>query len=111
MRPGLSGISKMQLVYGHYFTTRNVTPGNAGGNGPGPQSYPCPKNECLANPVIQEVSGLPSGTSAPNTVITEHADPAASPAVQRFRLAHPDPAPAHRRADQQRAADGVRGAA
>jgi putative ABC transport system permease protein len=73
MRPGLSGISKMQLVYGHYFSPRNVTPGSAGGNGPGPQSYPCPKNECLANPVIQEVSGLPSGTSAPNTVITEHA--------------------------------------
>ncbi len=73
MRPGLSGISKMQLVFGHYFTPRNVTPGSAGGNGPGPQSYPCPKNECLANPVIQEVSGLPSGTSAPNTVITEHA--------------------------------------
>jgi putative ABC transport system permease protein len=29
--------------------------------------------ECLANPVIQEVSSLPAGTSAPNTVITEHA--------------------------------------
>jgi putative ABC transport system permease protein len=27
----------------------------------------------LANPPIQEVSALPSGTSAPNTVITEHA--------------------------------------
>jgi putative ABC transport system permease protein len=73
MRPGLSGISKMQLVYGHNSSPQNVTPGNAGGNGPGPQSFPCPKNECLANPVIQEVSGLPSGTSAPNTVITEHA--------------------------------------
>jgi putative ABC transport system permease protein len=70
MRPGLSGISKMQLVYGHYFSPQNVSPG---GNGPGSQSYSCPKNECLANPVIQEVSGLPSGTSAPNTVITEHA--------------------------------------
>jgi putative ABC transport system permease protein len=69
MRPGLSGISKMQLIYGQSSTPRNVTPGN----GPGSQSYPCPKNECLANPVIQEVSGLPSGTSAPNTVITEHA--------------------------------------
>ncbi|HEY2490976.1 MAG TPA: FtsX-like permease family protein [Streptosporangiaceae bacterium] len=73
MRPGLSGISKMQLIYGQSSTPRNVTPGSADGNGPGPQSYPCPKNECLANPVIQEVSGLPSGTSAPNTVITEHA--------------------------------------
>jgi len=28
---------------------------------------------CLPNPVIQEVGALPSGTSAPNTVITEHA--------------------------------------
>jgi putative ABC transport system permease protein len=66
MRPGLSGISRMQLVYGSYF----------GGNGPpggAPGSYPCPKSDCLANPVIQEVSALPSGTSAPNTVITEHA--------------------------------------
>ena len=38
-----------------------------------PTSYPCPKGQCLANPVIQQVSALPSGTSAPNTVITEHA--------------------------------------
>ena len=27
----------------------------------------------MANPVIQEVSALPGGTSAPNTVLTEHA--------------------------------------
>ncbi len=73
MRPGLSGISRMQLVYGNYFSPRNVGPGSSGGNGPGSQTYPCPKSDCLANPVIQEVSGLPSGTSAPNTVITEHA--------------------------------------
>ncbi len=69
MRPGLSGISDMQLNYGN---------GNGPGGGHGPQdvgsnSYPCPKGECLANPVIQEVGALPSGTSAPNTVITEHA--------------------------------------
>jgi putative ABC transport system permease protein len=78
MRPGLSGLSKMQLLF-----TRNGTPGTGAGpgsgagpgNGPGggPDSFPCPKNQCLANPVIQEVSALPSGTSAPNTVITEHA--------------------------------------
>ena len=73
MRPGLSGISKMQLLYGQYSSPQNVTPGQAGRNRPGSQTYPCPKNYCLANPVIQEVSGLPSGTSAPNTVITEHA--------------------------------------
>jgi putative ABC transport system permease protein len=66
MRPGLSGLSDMQLLYGNYFS----------GNGPPggrPGTFPCPPGECLANPVIQEVSALPSGTSAPNTVITEHA--------------------------------------
>ena len=69
MRPGLSGISNMQLNYGN---------GNGPGGGHGPQdvgsnSYPCPKGQCVANPVIQEVGALPSGTSGPNTVITEHA--------------------------------------
>jgi putative ABC transport system permease protein len=66
MRPGLSGISRMQLIYGNYSPDRPVGPGHA-------LSYPCPKSDCLASPVIQEVSALPSGTSAPNTVITEHA--------------------------------------
>jgi putative ABC transport system permease protein len=61
MRPGLSTTSDMQLVYGNYFAK------------PGPDSFPCPTGECLANPLIQTVGGLPSGTSAPNTVITEHA--------------------------------------
>jgi putative ABC transport system permease protein len=69
MRPGLSGLSKMQLTYGNY--------GNGQGHGPqdvGNQpAYSCPAGSCLANPKIQEVSALPSGTSAPNTVITEHA--------------------------------------
>jgi putative ABC transport system permease protein len=68
MRPGLSGLSKMQLVYG----------GKDQGGGHGPQdvgsnAFPCPVGQCLANPVIQEVGALPSGTSGPNTVITEHA--------------------------------------
>jgi len=67
MRPGLSGLSQMQLVYGG---KGNGSGGN--GNGP-PTSWPCPKGQCLANPVIQEVGALPSGTSGPNTVITEHA--------------------------------------
>ena len=49
-------------------------PGGGGhGTRAGPNSWPCPKGQCLANPVIQEVGALPSGTSAPNTVITEHA--------------------------------------
>jgi len=67
MRPGLSGLSDMQLVYGGYFASQRNGPGN------GSDSYPCPKGQCVANPVIQEVGALPSGTSAPNTVITEHA--------------------------------------
>ncbi len=61
MRPGLSGLTEMQLQYGAY---------KVGPAGPG---SPCPPDSCLANPAIQEISALPSGTSAPNTVITEHA--------------------------------------
>ena len=34
---------------------------------------PCPAGMCIQNPVIQEVSKLPAGTSVPNTVITEEA--------------------------------------
>jgi putative ABC transport system permease protein len=67
MRPGLASLSKMQLVYGNYFA------GNGPPGGGQPGVFPCPKSSCLANPVIQEVSALPSGTSVPNTVITEHA--------------------------------------
>ena len=70
MRPGLSGLTKMQLVYGNYFNRSAPPPGVGPG---GRQSFPCPQSSCLANPVIQEVSALPSGTSAPNTVITRHA--------------------------------------
>jgi putative ABC transport system permease protein len=68
MRPGLATTSEMQLLYG-----------NGNGKGPGPpgpdsaNGFPCPRSACLANPVIQTVSALPAGTSAPNTVITEHA--------------------------------------
>ncbi|MBV9452414.1 MAG: FtsX-like permease family protein [Streptosporangiaceae bacterium] len=53
MRPGLAGEPDMQLLYGDL----------------GPQGNP----SVLANPKIDTVSGLPSGTSAPNTVITMHA--------------------------------------
>jgi putative ABC transport system permease protein len=71
MRPGLPGISQMQLVYGNYFSPSGPA---GGGNGPGGRNaYPCPGSDCLANPVIQSAGQLPSGTSAPNTVITEHA--------------------------------------
>ena len=62
-RPGLSGVSGLDFDYGSDQKS-----------GP-PQSTPSctAASGCLANPVIQEVGALPSGTSAPNTVITEHA--------------------------------------
>ena len=70
MRPGLSTLSLMQLGYGQ----GNAKGGPGGGpNGSGGNQWPCPAGSCLANPPIQEVSQLPSGTSAPNTVVTEHA--------------------------------------
>jgi putative ABC transport system permease protein len=57
MRPGLSTMQQMQL-----WDTTKIPPGG-----------PCLPGSCLANPPIQEIGALPAGTSAPNTVITEHA--------------------------------------
>jgi putative ABC transport system permease protein len=65
MRHGLSTLSNMQLLYGAEKF--------------GPPSGYCPPGSCLANPMIEETGALPSGTSAPNTVITEHA-------VRQFHL-------------------------
>jgi putative ABC transport system permease protein len=67
MRPGLSTMSDMQLVYGNYFAN-----GAQNGSG-GSLAFPCPKGSCLNHPKIQQVSELPSGTSTPNTVITPYA--------------------------------------
>ncbi len=57
-RPGLSGVSG--LVF-DYAASSKIAPGS---NAPGGS---------IRNPLIQEISSLPSGTSAPNTVVTEHA--------------------------------------
>jgi putative ABC transport system permease protein len=69
MRPGLAGLPHMEMTW--------QSPGyhGPGGNEPGSSGGPpCTlSNGCLANPAIQTISGLPSGTSAPNTVITEYA--------------------------------------
>jgi putative ABC transport system permease protein len=70
MRRGLSSMTEMQFYYGAF---------KAGPAGP---NSPCPPGSCLANPKIEEISALPSGTSAPNTVITEHA-------VREFHLMTP----------------------
>jgi hypothetical protein len=60
MRPGLDAEPRMQLLYGDL------------GN---PKANPSTAD----NPKIETAAGLPSGTSAPNTVITEHA-------IQRYHL-------------------------
>ncbi len=70
-RPGLSGVSTMTFTYG---SNNGSSPQNPGPRpGPSPSAGCSAATDCLANPVIQEVGALPSGTSAPNTVITEHA--------------------------------------
>jgi putative ABC transport system permease protein len=61
-RPGIAGLSRMQLVLG-----------NGDGGAPSDQYFPCPQSSCMWNPTIQYVPVLPSGTAAPNTLITEHA--------------------------------------
>jgi putative ABC transport system permease protein len=70
-RPGLAG-SGVQLTY---------QGGSAPKGGPVPVGHgeaqtlanPCHAGSCVAHPVIEEESRLPTGTSAPNTVITESA--------------------------------------
>jgi putative ABC transport system permease protein len=56
MRPGLTSEPDMQLCF--------LPPVNI---------YACPAATNISDPVIQTFSSLPSGTSAPNTVITLHA--------------------------------------
>ena len=60
IRPGLGSVPDMQLIYGDL------------GN---PQANP----SAADNPKIQQLAALPSGTSAPNTVITRHA-------IQQYQL-------------------------
>jgi putative ABC transport system permease protein len=55
-RPGLSGVSGLVMSYGK---GNPKNPSSSGGS--------------VRDPLIQEIGALPSGTSAPNTVITEHA--------------------------------------
>jgi putative ABC transport system permease protein len=70
-RPGLAGLSHLELTW--------PGSGNGGMSDGSPQpvsnagSSCVPSNDCLASPAIQTVSGLPTGTSAPTTVITEYA--------------------------------------
>ncbi len=75
MRAGLDTLGNMQMVWGDP-STPNSAPQNGPQNISPPvdgSSLPCPPSSCVANPVIQYVPQLPSGTSAPNTLVTEHA--------------------------------------
>ena len=69
MRAGLDTLGNMQMVWGNGFFGQ----GGGGGNAANGSILPCPAISCLANPVIQYLPQLPSGTSAPNTLLTEHA--------------------------------------
>jgi putative ABC transport system permease protein len=64
-RPGIASLSRMQLTWG------NGTKGFGSPQGSNP--WPCPASSCIWNPKIQYLGSLPSGTSAPNTVFTQHA--------------------------------------
>ena len=74
-RPGLSG-SGVQLTYGGGGKGNGslVGPGSGGSGPSGPGTMnSCTPGSCVAHPVIQGENQLPTGTSAPNTVITESA--------------------------------------
>ena len=71
MRPGLAGLPHMEMLWDSGFVSDGSSPPPDPGSAGGP---PCTlSNHCLASPVIATVSSLPSGTSAPNTVMTEYA--------------------------------------
>jgi len=61
MRPGLAAEPRMQLL---------VPPSGPLSPGQARSADPCPAGSCIANPAIETITGLPSGTSTPNTVIT-----------------------------------------
>jgi putative ABC transport system permease protein len=71
MRPGLAGLPNLEMLYdkGMVSDASGPTPDPGSTGGP-----PCTLSSyCLASPAIATVSSLPSGTSAPNTVMTEYA--------------------------------------
>ncbi|HEX4292134.1 MAG TPA: FtsX-like permease family protein [Trebonia sp.] len=58
-RPGLASTGNVGLVNGTYLV--------------GDRNDPCPAGQCIRNPVIQQENKLPTGQSAPNSVITPQA--------------------------------------
>jgi putative ABC transport system permease protein len=71
MRPGLAGLPHMEMFWDIGSVSDASSPPPDPGSAGGP---PCAlSSHCLASPAIATVSSLPSGTSAPNTVISEYA--------------------------------------
>jgi putative ABC transport system permease protein len=75
MRPGLAGVPRLEMIFTPPRTCNDNDPTCGDGPRPGADGGPpcTPTNDCLASPAIQTIASLPSGTSAPNTVITEYA--------------------------------------
>jgi putative ABC transport system permease protein len=71
MRPGLAGLSHLEITW-PVSGNDGVSDGSSQPSSPGGSACR-PAGGCLASPPIQTVSGLPGGTSAPSTVITEYA--------------------------------------
>jgi len=70
-RRGLAGLSHMDMIW--QSSGNGMEPdGSSGPAGNGDPSCTV-SNDCLASPAIQTISSLPSGTDAPNTLITEYA--------------------------------------
>jgi putative ABC transport system permease protein len=71
MRPGLAGLPHLEMTWDIGYVSDSSSPPPDPGFVGGP---PCTlSSHCLASPAIATVSSLPSGTSAPNTVLTEYA--------------------------------------
>ena len=101
MRPGMASLPDMELTWGNYGIQQGP-----GGLGQKDRVLPnCTlSGGCLASPAMQTVSSLPSGTSAPNTVITDYAVSKYQLQTQLAGWLIQAPDRSHRRADQRRAA-------
>ncbi|MGD0559420.1 MAG: FtsX-like permease family protein [Streptosporangiaceae bacterium] len=73
MRPGLAGQPDLEMIWGNAASCSGTCNGNGSQTGDSGGPACTVSNGCVANPVIQTIGSLPSGTSAPNTVITEYA--------------------------------------
>ena len=96
-RPGLSGVSDLVLNYGS--NGKEASSPFAPGGGAS-QAGCTAATKCLPDPVIQEIGALPRGTSAPNTVITEHAMREFHIQASTSDWLHPGIPALHRRPDQ-----------